>query len=395
MIKVFRPFWSFDVKKTEDWLAAMAKKGYYLVKLNRWTRCFFFQQSEPTAKTFRIGYDKIKMDPFPGSLLGEGWEKIFQGGRWYALANDKPIGQINISPVRDGIIKHNRIFLFIYSGILTYFSMIALLFLTIFGLIFFTDVPVEVVDSPVDDKPLWIFDFLYLILELGVIVLSIYSIIKIAKSNKSLMNENQIHHLPTERFSKEKEKQLKQSGQLLVKRKIGWMYSPDKLEKWLETMEENGLNLYRVGKTGTAFYFIKGSPRKVRYCADYQNRTDNSYFDIHRGAGWKNEFFTKLSFQKWTIWSREYGENEVPPQIYSDKSHRLKHAKRIAFTYSVIFLPLVIIYTFDMFMFIKFQSQDHATKLDIYTMAMFIFAIFSLGSFTIRTWLYYWRLRKQ
>jgi uncharacterized protein YehS (DUF1456 family) len=46
-----------------------------------------------------------------------------------------------------------------------------------------------------------------------------------------------------ERLSREKEKQLKQSGQMVVKRKFGWMYAPDNLEKWLEKMEELGFNL--------------------------------------------------------------------------------------------------------------------------------------------------------
>lgn len=42
MIKVFRPFWSYDVKKTEVWLSEMAMKGYHFAELNRWTRCFYF-----------------------------------------------------------------------------------------------------------------------------------------------------------------------------------------------------------------------------------------------------------------------------------------------------------------------------------------------------------------
>ena len=59
MMKVFRPFWSYDVKKTELWLSYMAKKGYFLVELNRWTRCFFFRQGESKSITYRIGYDKM------------------------------------------------------------------------------------------------------------------------------------------------------------------------------------------------------------------------------------------------------------------------------------------------------------------------------------------------
>lgn len=39
-------------------------------------------------------------------------------------------------------------------------------------------------------------------------------------------------------------------GELLVKRKLAWMYAPDKLEHWLNEMEGQGYSLQRVGKRG-------------------------------------------------------------------------------------------------------------------------------------------------
>ena len=197
------------------------------------------------------------------------------------------------------------------------------------------------------------------------------------------------------RLSKEKEKQLKRSGQMVVKRKFGWMYSPDRLEKWLETMEELGYNLYRVSRTGTAFYFIIGNPRRVSYCADYQNISDESYFDMHRDAGWKSTFISYSSLQKWTIWSREFSEGEERPQIYSDKSHHLKHARRVAIAYTILFLPLVIMYILNIGLFIGGMFNNGITRLSLLNMVMFLFCIFVFGSFIVRTWLYYMRLRKR
>ena len=63
------------------------------------------------------------------------------------------------------------------------------------------------------------------------------------------------------------------------------MYSPDKLERWLEKMEEQGYNL-KIS-SGIVYHFIEGKPRKVKYSADFQYKTDKGYFDIHRDAGWK------------------------------------------------------------------------------------------------------------
>ncbi|WP_246313937.1 DUF2812 domain-containing protein [Paenibacillus foliorum] len=173
------------------------------------------------------------------------------------------------------------------------------------------------------------------------------------------------------------------------------MYAPDKLEKWLEAMEEHGLNLYRVGKTGTVFYFIMGSPRKVSYCADYQNIADEGYFDIHRDAGWKSTFISTSSIQKWTLWSREYSMDEERPQIYSDKSHQLKHAKRIAITYSCMFLPLLIIYILFVVANIYWMSHHSLDKMKIINMTLHVLLILTFGSFSVRTWLYYRRLSKR
>lgn len=394
MIKVFRPFWSYDVRKTEIWLSDMAKKGYLLVGLNRFTRCFFFRQGQSKSLTYRIGYDKTRGSSLSKSLLNEGWINVLRKGNWYVISNEKSLEQIKTSSVREGIIKRNRTIMYIFSGLLIYLTAIAIFNLVMISLTLFQNVTVEVVESP-----MWILTYSLLVVAIAIYVLSIYSVIKINKTNKYLINEKtnkpQGGNLILGRLSKEKEKQLKLSGQMIVKRKFGWMYSPDRLEKWLETMEKLGYNLYRVSRTGTAFYFIISSPRQVSYCVDYQNISDESYYDVHRDAGWNNVFSSYSSLQKWTIWSREYSEGEERPQIYSDRFHHLKHAKRVAITYTILFLPLVIMYIFNVWLFIGEMSNNGTTRMSLINTILFLFCIFVFGSFTVRTWLYYTRLRKR
>lgn len=394
MMKVFRPFWSYDVKKTEAWLSDMAKKGYFLAELNRSTRCFSFGKGEPKNITYRIGYERVQGASLSNSLLEEGWIKVIQGGNWYVISNEKPLPQIKFSSSREGIIKHNRLIMYIFSGILIYFTCIALFNLTIIGFSLFQDGTIEVVESP-----MWILTYSLLGLVAAIYILAIYSVSKIYKTNKYLISEKSNKLQGVNRIegklSKEVEKQLKRSGQMVVKRKMGWMYSPDRLEKWLEKMEELGYNLYRVSKTGTAFYFIIGKPRKVSYCADYQNISNESYYDMHRDAGWKSVFMSYSSLQKWTIWSQEYSEGEERPQIYSDKSYHLKHARRIAIAYTIVFLPLIILYILNLGLFIDGMFDNGTTKLNLLNMIMFLFSIFVFGSFTVRTWMYYMRLRKR
>ncbi|ETI67089.1 DUF2812 domain-containing protein [Neobacillus vireti] len=393
--KVLRPFWSYDVQKTEKWLIAMAEQGYFLVKINRVTRSFFFQQGEPKKLTYRIGFDKMQGESLSRGLLAEGWTKVLRAGHWFVTSNEKPMEQIKTSSIREGIIKHNRIIMYIFGGIVGYFSIAAMLFLSIFGMIFFaSDSQVEVVESPY-----WIFTYLYFGAVIAILVLALYSVIKIHTTNKNLIKENSRDDLhfgmqPEGTLSKAEEKQLKCSGKLIAKRKLGWMYAPDKLEQWLEEMEEQGYNLYRVSKTGTVFHFFIGRPRKVCYCADYQNIADESYFDIHREAGWKSVFKSFGSLQKWSIWVREYSEGKERPQIYSDKSNQLKHARKIAIAYSCLFLPLIIAHLLNLGIGFDLFIHNTVDKMRILTLIIMVIVILSFGSFTIRTWLYYFRLKK-
>lgn len=394
--KVLRPFWSYDVQKTENWLSHMAENGYFLVKINRVTRCFFFQKDVPRKLTYRIGFDKMQGESLSRGLIAEGWTKILRTGNWFVTSNEKPPVQIKTSSVREGIIKHNRIIMYIFGSIVFYFSIMAVFFLSMSGLLLFSSEQVVV-----EESPYWILTYLYFIAVIATFLLALYSVVTIHRTNKKIINEKGISDTRYSKtqdavnLSKAEERQLKRTGQLIVKRKLGWMYAPDKLELWLEKMEAQGYNLYRISKTGTTFHFLFGSPRKVSYCADYQNIADESYFDIHRDAGWKSVFNSFGSLQKWSIWSREYSEEEERPQIYSDKTNQLKHARKIAISYTCLFLPLIIIYMFNLGLGFELMNDNKPDTLRIFTIIVMLLAIFSFGSYSIRTWMYYRRLKKQ
>jgi len=173
------------------------------------------------------------------------------------------------------------------------------------------------------------------------------------------------------------------------------MYSPDKLEQWLEQMAAEGNRLHRVNKLGTTFYFLKGEPQKVKFSADYQNLSNDSYFDIHREAGWKDEYRSGSALQKWTIWSKPYEEGETAPNMYSDKTHKLKHARKVAFSYTMLFLPMVLLYLFIISMNIGYtlRSEEGWNILNKNTI-MFFVCIMMFGTFIARSWMYYFRLRR-
>lgn len=388
MKKIYRPFWSYDVKQTEDWLAEMAAQGLIFTKLNRWTRCFYFQEQEPATRVYRIAYNKISSSVLPKTLQAEGWQKAGTAGNWEFTFNEQPENAIKTSPIREGIIKHNRMITYIFYGTSFYVAGILMANISMLASSYRQDGGINIVESP-----LWILTFIFFAILLGIMVLGIYSIAKITGTNKELDGTTD-GFWPVDEIDQQGEKELKKAGRWVTKVKFSWMYSPDKMEQWLESMEQRGLNLYRVNKIGTIFHFVKGESRRIAYSIDYQRGPTESYFAIHREAGWHEEFTSFSNMEKWTIWSKTYGETEERPQLYSDQSSRLKHAKRIALTYTAVFSPLVAFYIY--FIINIMISADTIQDRFLWNSSgMMLLAVLIFGTFIFRIWAYYGRLRKQ
>lgn len=387
MRKVFKPFWSYDVEKTENWLSFMAKQGYYFVEMNTKIRQFYFEESTPKEVSFRIEYDKTRAKVLPGAITNAGWSILFSHRNWYVIANEKPFDEIKNSPVREGIIKHNRMVMYVYSGILLYMIVSSLPFIFLVGITMSLGTPVEIVESP-----FWIITPFIWVMGLAIWVLIIYSTIKLYKTNRRL--ELGTSRQTTGAPSHAEKKRLRKSGKLIVKRKVGWIYSADKLEKWLVRMEEQGYNLSRISKLGVKFYFIKGAPRKVSYCADYQNTLDQGYFNMHREAGWKLMYTSNAWLSKWAIWSHVYEEGEVPPKLYSDSANMLKHAKRVVITYLSLFVPLVVIYAAIITLNIQTVLRDGMDGTEWMLFIIYILLIIEFGTLLLKSWFYYRRVKK-
>lgn len=389
MIKAFRPFWSYDVQKTEKWLSSMAEKGLHLERVNVKSRCFYFRQGEEKAITYRVNYDK-KQVVLPRTLQEDGWKYVTQPSKWSILANKKHKDQVKNFTNRDGIIKKNRNVLFIYAAILFYLSFIAVMNLAIIG-VFFTGTTVEVVESP-----LWFLTYTLLAFAILLFVLSAYSVFKILDTNKALFFETLTPSFykvdVSQGLSKQQEKELKRNGKLIVKRNFIWNFAPDKLEKWLETMEERGLHLYNVSQM-KKFYFLRGKPRKIRYCVDFQNTVSQDYLDIHRDAGWKSISKNYDFYSKWTIWMKEYTDETDRPELYTDKSNLVQHSKRVAIQQTLVFLPLFII-TLLVFKDNVSLLKDNKNIPIIFITVTTLLLLVIYGHCFLRTWSYFFRIRK-
>lgn len=122
--------------------------------------------------------------------------------------------------------------------------------------------------------------------------------------------------------------------QMVCKRRR-WDFAPDKLEHWLEKMEGEGLQLHRVSNWGYRFYFLKGAPRTVKYCFDYQGEKNPQNFLLNQENGWRVVFTSYTGLRPHNLWMQEYAGQ--PPLFYRDEKRQLSRARLFALLYLLLF----------------------------------------------------------
>lgn len=405
--KVFRPFWSYDIVKTEGWLSQMHAKGLALLRINFAARLFYFEETVPAAVFYRIVLEKKSNGTSPVYLENEVYSEACSNPNYYVIRTKET--EPEVSPSYNGFLSKNKKIKFVTGiillcvGILMGMNMmIFAVFLSSFlffdgaNIVFFSDLAhtphtaIEVFSA--------VMTFVFPALVLLTFTWLCYTYFKLRKTNRQLEKLcgdtlDLSFTLPRDTLISDSEmKKMSKNHKVIIKTKIGWIYSPDKIEIWLEKMESRGYHLVRMGKLGNSFYFISSEPRKMKFHVDYQNSTDPSYFNLNKESGWKL-FFTSLSrTQSNNVWAKEY--TEEPPMFYSDKESTLKHAKRFALTYSLSFLPLCAMYIFAMgkFYFTDFLVPQRHSFIGLFI--MYSVLCIELGSFAMRSILYYFRVKK-
>ena len=234
MFKKWKPLWSYDIDKTENWLREMARKGHRLNGVNRLTRLFSFETDATKEIDYHISFDKHQQDLSP-TLTNAGWRKGVDTGNWSILENDYE--SIDLFPSRDNLIKRNRLHSLIWRIISIYYGIqLALpVFLVMVVLI-------AGGEANAGASSYWIFTFLYFAQVIGVLMLTMIMTRKLRKF---------------ERKYYDMEVDLSSSvGKTFAKWKPNWMISLDLTEKWLEDMSLKGNHLVKV--QATRFVFEKG-----------------------------------------------------------------------------------------------------------------------------------------
>lgn len=357
----FRPLWSLNVKKTEKWLSEKAIQGYMLKDVNILSRVFYFDECVRKKLTYRICYENKGINEIQSSLKRDGWNTACHKNKWFFINNEKEEKEIKAFPSRERLLKRIRIINSALSLLAVYYGINTIMFLAFLlpmaaGWIFGAD-NIKYINT-LSDKNVHVSGVSYFTLRSivdGIIMISIVSLMlfcmfMLKKRENELKrdyntSDADASETPLVKSGGPEKEALNLPEEFKVIKKINknWIYEPDKLEKWLETMEEKGLNLYNINKLGNTFYFIEGTPKKVRYIVDYEYIAKESSKEIYMQDGWRDIYRTKGSITKYTLWSKEYLEN--PPEIYTEKEDKVHNAKKILITYSILMAFIIVLFT--------------------------------------------------
>ncbi|GFZ32066.1 hypothetical protein CSC2_25920 [Clostridium zeae] len=388
--KVVRLFWSYDIKKTEEWLRDMGLRGYKLESVDFGLRIFKLIKAKKSKVFYRIIYDNNQSNYISKSLDNSGWRIISQHKGWKILINESE--DINIMPSRNSVIERNNK-LINYSGT-------ALGFFILFPLIlgFFTKSILRLKQVQVNySETLNILGILYLLAQLSICIFLAYTHFKVKSSTKRIEYAEGIEFACNYDAYKDIDDEIyigkKKS---VVKRKIAWVTYPDKLELWLEKMEKRGFNLYKISKTGGKFYFLKGSTVNKKFSVDFKRQVTKEYFEINKEVGWKLYFSSNSRTEKWNIWAMDYDENGEAPKMYSDIADKISHAKKVATYYCILYVPMIIIYAIvsSFWIYIMVTKKRSLEEIFIIDMVLFGVALIEYSIFTINSILYYLRVKK-
>jgi hypothetical protein len=365
---VFRPFWSYDVQKTERWLSEMAGQGWRLQAVNPALRAFRFEQSEPQKLGYRILSLFVKKNQYLPLLVHQGWGIAFSNRNWCFLFSANPTKDAVAYPLREDINRRNCT---IYEAAMT---LMVLSWCALPFYMFLVGFSGSEIDLPLE------FDFSLPEVAIAMIsavtfAWSVFSVVKLAPTIQWPATEQNLPH----------------TGEMCTYYKSFWVFAPDKLCEWLEYWEAKGWNLSRADVS--KFYFVRGNARKVKYCSEYRKRVDQGYISNYQNNGWCFVTNQKINMRNsCVVWAKEYQDGEPIPTLSGDRSVQIKLAGKIAMIYGqcgVIFLV-----SFVLNLFVAF-SQATTRSVSYYLNAVFLVLTMEFGMFFVRSLRYYLRLRRK
>lgn len=351
-----RPFWSISILKTEKWLGGMSSSGFHLCSLN-FKGTFRFKVGKPQKCKYCFVYTKFEGPQINVKSNKQGcrdWEKVAQHDKWGIYKNTKGKQQSPM-PNRQGLYLHNNSRLCLYAILSSVVLLVALA--TVFEL--FVYLGHQSISNDDYFRRAVAIVGVFALLLLGNFVLFLTMTLAnnriLEEPGDAVTSENAYwQFLRHKTFEVWLEKLLIKDGDIRKKFRPFWFISPRRLENWLSRMESRGLNIYKVHKSGTLFYFIKGAPRSIKYCMiNCEGGNISQYIE----NGWQVVYLSAGRFGLFggiAVFSQVF-ESEIELPFKSEKDY-VSNAARIMLKFVIFYFILLLVLMGVLFPLVYFKA---------------------------------------
>ncbi|ATP40988.1 hypothetical protein CSE16_13510 [Solibacillus sp. R5-41] len=335
----WRPFWSYRIEETEQWLSEMASKGQHFTRINYLSQ-FEFEQGEKKKSTYLIDYASDTE-----RLTQANWELVWQRKKWTLFTSE----QATIFPSKEKAFKrfrtHFLVLVFLLSFLIPFITLPFLMMTILWGSVSYPVIWLAVIA---------VHGFLF-----GCIWV-VYSYFR--KKEKKYLG------LPMSQRSKK----------AIRKMRIGWFYQPYYTKKWLNQLFEEGFELERA--SNLFFYFVPRSCEKISYEILYENSVNSSYYQLHQEMGWQLKHTSNTSYWNSSIWAMPYNVVEPEPKITYVFEERLQGMKRNLKMSTTIFGFLFLVNGFNFLLQLQinelFRQWNFLTVLTIINFVLSIYCVY-------------------
>ncbi|MGE7023228.1 DUF2812 domain-containing protein [Solibacillus cecembensis] len=307
-MKKWRPFWSYRIEETEQWLSDMASKGQHVTRLNYLSQ-YEFEEGGKKQCTYLLDYASDVE-----RLTQADWEFIWRKKKWTLLSSE----QATIFPSREKAFKRLRTRFLVLSILLSFLIPIIILPLLMMTML----------SGRVSFQMILLAFFAMHAFQLGS-VWAVYSYFR--KKEKKYLG------LPMS------QRRIKAKRKL----RIGWFYQPYYTKKWLNQLFEEGYELERA--SNIFFYFVPRTSEKISYEILYENSVNSSYYQLHQEMGWQLKHTSNTSYWNSSIWGMPYNAVEPEPKITYVLEERLQGMKRNLKMSTIIFGFLLLVNGFNFY----------------------------------------------
>ena len=230
----------------------MHAKGYALLRIHFAARLFYFEETVPAAVFYRISLEKKSNGTSSVYLENNVYTEVCSSPNYYVIRTQETHPEV--SPSYNGFLSKNKKIKFVVGIILLSASILLGLNLLIFAMLI--SVVLSIGDGDIEffgnlahtpHTAIEVFNaamtFVFPLLVLLTFAWLCYTYFKLRKTNRQLEKLcgdtlDLSFSLPRDTLLSDAEmKKLSKDHKVIIKTIIGWLYSPDKVEIWLENME--------------------------------------------------------------------------------------------------------------------------------------------------------------